>query len=256
MSSIDSKFGCSAQNSNCSSDNTISNPMAAAPLGDLAKLPYEIRRMIYHELEPHVTLKPQYNEKFRKRNAKPVRSDHPILNVSKTINEEIHDSIVSQYHNKDNPNLSPFLPSKTTFCFHTRLQNRHFEKEFFEQNDGKNRFAVQHLQLIINNFEEDPGNISFLRKGFPHLKTLEIVLRYDVDRRTWKEEEHGACSKDIMEKLVKTFFETDGEWKDVPEEMKPEWTVRLEVFCMCGWKDKCTCGLLKAIMAKRWGCAL
>ena len=175
-------------------------------------VPSELREMIYDELEPHITIEPQYPVNIRQAfepNWDPGFDAHPMLGINKVMD----DDIASRYYNANNTAQPGFIPDKTTFRIWAKqscLMQMHMDT-FFNKNN--NLFGIRHVVYIFDGYDGDHDEVFEKLSHFPNLKTAKIVLRYSagmyelVRRRLFER---------YLEKHLKFSF-------DAPTRAMPSW---------------------------------
>lgn len=160
---------------------------------------YEVREMIYDELEPHITIEPQYPVNMRmafEPDWKPGYETHPMYGINKAMDADI----LSRYYNQADTAQTRFLPGKTTFRIwdkHSRLMKMHMDA-FFSK--SRNRFGVRHVEYIFDHYNGEHDDFFEMFERFPNLRTVKIKLRYKagiVD----------GCAAEILKKHLKTDLE-------------------------------------------------
>jgi hypothetical protein len=143
-------------------------------------LPYELREMIYDELEPHITITPQYPCNIRlafEPDWIPPFPAHPMVGINKLMD----DDIASRYYNSGREAQPDFLPEKTTFRIwakHSRLMQMHMDAFC---NKNRNSSGVRHVEYIFDCYDgnqEAHDELFAILNRFPNLKAAKIVLNY------------------------------------------------------------------------------
>lgn len=195
-------------------------------------VPLELRHLIYDELEPEITIEPQYPEQIRKATEpgwEPGHLKHPMLGVNKVIDEEI----ASRYHNKTDLAHPPFFPKKTTFRIwyrQSRLQMSHMDCFF---RDPEVRSGVRHIEYIVDGYTGDPwGDHPLLDplRCFPNLTTVRILAQYDPFKLKYTQMK--VCLADLK-KRIGEFFDGDDSneaWLALCKEERPKWNI--EEWCI------------------------
>jgi hypothetical protein len=133
--------------------------------------------MIYDELEPYITIEPQYPINIRQAfepNWDPGFDAHPMLSINKVMDVDI----ASRYYNADDTAQPGFIPEKTTFRIwskQSRLMQMHMDA-FFNKNN--NLFGVRHVEYIFDRYDGDHDEVLERLSRFPNMKTVKVVLRY------------------------------------------------------------------------------
>ena len=193
-------------------------------------LPYELREMIYDELEPHIIITPQYPVNIRKAfepDWDPGFDAHPMLSVNKVMD----DDIASRYYNADDTAQPGFIPEKTTFRIwdkHSRLMQMHMGAFF---NKNRNCFGVRHVEYIFDCYDGDHDELFEILSRFPNLKTAKIVIRYKAgtidgaDAEIFKDflKMHLEFSFDVSTKAMPS-------WHSVAQLRSVKWEI--QEFCV------------------------
>jgi hypothetical protein len=163
-------------------------------------LPYEIREMIYDQLEPRVTIEPQYPVNIRQAfepDWDPGYKTHPMYGV----NTIMDDDILSRYYNQGDTAQTKYVPEKTTFRIwdkHSPLMKMHMDTFFNSNNTNNNRncFGVKNLEYIFDCYRADHEDFFNLLIRLPNLKTLKIELHYEAG-------EIDGCTAEVFKDYLK-----------------------------------------------------
>jgi hypothetical protein len=193
-------------------------------------LPYELREVIYDELEPHITITPQYPVNIRQAfepDWNPGYAAHPMLGINKIIDDDIE----SRYYNGNDTTQPGFVPEKTTFRIwakHSRLMQMHMSA-FFSKN--RNRFGVRHVEYIFDCYDGDHDELFEILNRFPNLKTAKIVLRYKAGIIEGCDAE---IFKDFLKIHLEFFFDVSSRtlpcWHTAAQAKRIKWVIR--EFCV------------------------
>jgi hypothetical protein len=200
--------------------SVLSNPTA------VLRLPIEICCLIYDELEPEMTIQPQYPETIRQHfepDWKAGHLRHPMLGINKITDEEI----MCRYHNQADPAQPPFFARKTTFkiWYNQSRRMRCNMDRFF--NSAETRRGVKHIEYIIEGYKGDPwGDYPLIDplRDFPNLQTVRILL-YDFPGMAQGERE--LWNAEVKERIGNFFDSEEGDkhWLGRRKELRPKWHI-------------------------------